>query len=420
MYAIVDCNNFYVSCERLFKPSLNGKPVIVLSNNDGCAVALSEEAKKIGITRGVPYFKVAHMEKENGLKVFSSNYALYGDISSRVVEVISSIIPEVEIYSIDECFLDLSSYPEKELVPLAIKIRERIGKWVGIPVSVGIARTKTLSKIAVRVAKKSGQGVLKLTNKDEIDKNLAKMPVGGVWGVGRRYAKWLKRYGIKDAAALKNTSNHLLRTKMGICGIRIAEELRGTPCYSIEDAPPKKRETTVSRSFAKTLNNFEDLKNAVVHFTTKASEKLRKEGSVAGAVVVFVMTNRFSELPQYNRVGTMKLNVQTNDTSELINHTIKVLSEIYKKGYSYKKTGVILKELVPESQVQMALFDSVDRGRSKKLMKVLDNINGTFGAGALKYAGEGLEKNPDFMPASAMLSKAFTTKWSEIPIVKAL
>jgi DNA polymerase V len=421
MFAIVDCNNFYVSCERVFQPSLKGKPVIVLSNNDGCAVALSEEAKKIGVKRGVPYFKVAHMEKENGLRVFSSNYALYGDMSSRVVDVILSMVPDVEIYSIDECFIDLRSYPEKDLIPLALKIRERVGKWVGIPVSVGIAKTKTLSKVAVRLAKKSSDntGVLKLTGEDEVKEALLKTEVGDVWGVGRKYAKWLRRYGIKDALRLKKTSNDLLRTKMGICGIRIAEELRGKPCYTIEDTPPKKKEITVSRSFAKVLTEFEDLKEAVVYFTSKAAEKLRKEGSVAGSVLVFVMTNRFSELPQYNRIGTMKLNVQTSDSSELINYTTKVLASIYKKGYSYKKTGVILKEIVPEDQVQMALFDSVDRGKSKKLMGVLDSINTTFGAGSLKYAAEGLKSNPDFMPASNMLSKSFTTKWSELLVVNA-
>jgi DNA polymerase V len=418
IFALVDCNNFYVSCERVFNPKLSGKPVIVLSNNDGCAVARSEEAKAIGIQMGAPAFKIHRLLDAHHVHVFSSNYALYGDMSRRVMQTLSDMAPSMEIYSIDEAFLDLSDIYSHDLTAYGRHIRMTVKQWTGIPVSVGIARSKTLAKIANRIAKKSPQtnGVLDLTDSPFMAKALARIDVEDIWGIGRRYAHQLKKYGIGTALALSETDERWIQKLMGINGARIVKELRGTPCYGLDDSPSPKKGIGVSRTFYSEIDNFDDLKTAVSGYICRAAEKLRAQKSVANVIMVFAATNRFKTYYDFH-MATAALPVPSSDTAELIRYADQCLRQVYKEDIQYKKAGVFLSGLVSGDRVQAGLFDQWDRRKSKRLMETLDHINAQMGSGKLRYAAAGLTAKEKWRTISRQRSPAYTTKWNQIPVV---
>ena len=415
-FAIVDCNNFYVSCERVFNPRLAGKPVVVLSNNDGCVVARSNEAKTLGIKMGVPVFQISSLIKTHKVQVFSSNYALYADMSQRIMNTLSRFTPDIEIYSIDEAFLDLSQFKQYDLTDYGHKIRSTIKQWTGIPVSIGIAETKTLAKIANKIAKKSvkAEGVLNLTASPYLNRALEITDVGDVWGIGHSYSSFLEKHGIHNALQLRDADDKFIKKKMGITGVRLLQELRGVSCYALEQFPSPKKGITVSRTFKNSIESLDDLKEAVAAYVSLGAEKLRKEHSVAGVLMVFLMTNRFRKENYYINIKTIKLPVATIDTSELIHYAHEGLKAVYRKGYLYKKAGVMFKHLYPENQIQADLFNYIDFKRSKKLMQTLDNVNKKMGSDTLKYAATGLTNNQKWKTVFKRRSPSYTTNWNQL------
>jgi len=415
-FAIVDCNNFYVSCERVFNPRLAGKPVVVLSNNDGCVVARSNEAKALGIKMGVPVFQISSLIKTHKVQVFSSNYALYADMSQRIMNTLSRFTPDIEIYSIDEAFLDLSQFKQYDLTDYGHKIRSSIKQWTGIPVSIGIAETKTLAKIANKIAKKSvkAEGVLNLTASPYLNRALEITDVGDVWGIGHSYSSFLEKHGIHNALQLRDADDKFIKKKMGITGVRLLQELRGVSCYALEQFPSPKKGITVSRTFKNSIESLDDLKEAVAAYVSLGAEKLRKEHSVAGVLMVFLMTNRFRKENYYINIKTIKLPVATIDTSELIHYAHEGLKAVYRKGYLYKKAGVMFKHLYPENQIQADLFNYIDFKRSKKLMQTLDNVNKKMGSDTLKYAATGLTNNQKWKTVFKRRSPSYTTNWNQL------
>ncbi|MFC1490526.1 Y-family DNA polymerase [Candidatus Latescibacterota bacterium] len=412
--ALVDCNNFYVSCERVFNPKIACRPVVVLSNNDGCVVSRSDEAKALEIKMGVPAFKIAPLIRRENVAVRSSNYALYGDMSQRVMNTLSQFAPEMEVYSIDEAFLDFSGFAKSGLTEYGHKIRNTVRQWTGLPVSIGIAETKTLAKIANKIAKKSKKvgGVFDLTASPYLEKALSITDVGDVWGVGRRYAKFLRKYGIENALDLSRAEDSWVKKHMSVVGLRMVRELRGIPCISMESAPPAKKEICVSRSFGKPVRSLLEMQEAVSVYTTRAAEKLRAENSAAGVIMVFMMTNRFKDEPQYSRSTIVELPVQTDCTQELIRYALQGVEKIFRRGYSFKKAGVVLARIVPENQIQTDLFDTRNRAASKKLMNALDAVNVRMGRDTLKYAASGLARN--WKTLAEKRSPRYTTRWSEL------
>jgi len=415
-FAIVDCNNFYVSCERVFNPRLAGKPVVVLSNNDGCVVARSNEAKALGIKMGVPVFQISSLIKTHKVQVFSSNYALYADMSQRIMNTLSRFTPDIEIYSIDEAFLDLSQFKQYDLTDYGHKIRSSIKQWTGIPVSIGIAETKTLAKIANKIAKKSvkAEGVLNLTASPYLNRALEITDVGDVWGIGHSYSSFLEKHGIHNALQLRDADDKFIKKKMGITGVRLLQELRGVSCYALEQFPSPKKGITVSRTFKNSIESLDDLKEAVAAYVSLGAEKLRKEHFVAGVLMVFLMTNRFRKENYYINIKTIKLPVATIDTSELIHYAHEGLKAVYRKGYLYKKAGVMFKHLYPENQIQADLFNYIDFKRSKKLMQTLDNVNEKMGSDTLKYAATGLTNNQKWKTVFKRRSPSYTTNWNQL------
>ena len=417
VFALVDCNNFYVSCEQVFNPMLIGKPVVVLSNNDGCVIARSNEAKAIGIQMGIPVFKIQDMIKAHGVHVYSSNYALYGDMSQRIIEILSEFTHDVEIYSIDEAFLGLSGFKRFNLKDYGYSIRSKIGKWTGIPVSIGIAETKTLAKIANRIAKKSEKtdGVLDLTGSLYQDRALAITAVEDVWGVGRSYSRFLKSNGINNALQLRNAPDSFIKKKMGIVGLRILQELRGISCYPLEQCPPPKKEISVSRSFKHPIGDIADISEAVAAYTSKGAEKLRKAHLEANILVVFMMTNPYNRQARYFNMKTIRLPFSTSDTSELIKYAHTGLNEIYRKDYLYKKAGVIFRDLSSDSHTQMTLFDFKKGEQSKEVMQALDRINKRFGSDSIRYAATGSTRSQKWKTVFQKRSPSYTTNWDQLP-----
>lgn len=414
IFALVDCNNFYASCERVFSPKLQGKPIVVLSNNDGCVVARSNEAKALGIGMGVPAFEVEDIMRKNGVEVFSSNYALYADMSSRVMETLSAFTPDIEVYSIDEAFLNLAGF-NCSLTDYGRKIWRTVKQWTGMPVTIGIARTKTLAKIANRVAKKSAKanGVLDLTDSAYLDKVLAETPVEKVWTVGIRTALKLKGAGIKTALALRDVDIGWVRQKFGVVGVRTVYELRGISCYPLEQNPPVKKSIAVSRMFGKPVESVEELKEAIASYASRAGEKLRGQGLAAGVMTVYVTTSRFIENRYFNS-HTVEFAVATSDTIELIRNACLCIDGLYRKGCAFKKCGIIFNALVPENQAQKALFDNVDRLKSQRLMRVIDSINTRLNS-PLQWAAEGLGQS--WKVKFKRRSCRYTTRWDELPEV---
>lgn len=412
--ALVDCNNFYVSCERVFQPRLAGRPVVVLSNNDGCVIARSEEAKRLGVKMGVPVFEIESLIDEYGVDVYSSNYALYGDMSQRVMAALQEFTPEVEIYSIDEAFMRLEPACGPTPREQGRLIRERVRQWTGVPVSIGIAPTKTLAKIANRFAKKQceAQGVLDLTPMPERTAALEEMPVSDVWGVGPAYAKLLKAAGITTARKLRDADRRWIRQRMTVVGARIVEELRGVPCLPLEQCPQQKKSVTCSRSFGLPVVSLDELREAVALYLTRAAERMRKHCMAAGALTVFIHTNRFKDEPQYGNAATFELACATDATDELLAWALKGLGQIYRPGFRYKKAGIMLLGLKPAERLTARLFGRGDFERSRRVMRAVDEINRRLGRdtirlGALNPAGRWQTK-------ALRRSRRYTTSLREV------
>lgn len=420
VFALVDCNNFYVSCERVFNPKLENRPVIVLSNNDGCAVARSNEAKAIGIKMGAPFFKIRHLVDLYQVQVFSSNYTLYGDMSSRVMQTLATFTPAIEIYSIDEAFLDLDRFAFTDLTTCGKQIRQTVRQHTGIPVSIGIATSKTLAKVANRIAKKStkADGVLDLTNPRYQDTALKRTPIEDVWGIGRRYAACLKLRGIHTARDFKYADSAMIQKKMGINGIRTQKELCGESCYTLEENPPLKKSISVSRSFKKPVVTLDDLSQAVCSYISRGAEKLRAQGSHAQAMTVYVTTNRFKPESFYCNSMTCSFPTPLNNTPELIKHGQAALKKIFQKGREYTKAGVLFLNLTRDGSFQQDLFDTTDRTRQACVMEVLDQINAKMGSSILKYLSTGISEKTGWTTAFDYRSPAYTTNWDQILTVR--
>ena len=419
VFALVDCNNFYASCERVFSPMLEGKPLVVLSNNDGCVVARSNEAKALGIGMGVPEFQIRPLLRAQHVQGASSNYTLYGDMSQRVMETLEQFCPDLEIYSIDEAFLSLSGFTSRNLTEYGGTIRATVKHWTGIPVSVGIAETKTLAKIANRVAKRTPDtgGVFDLLACPDRDALLGRTGVKDVWGIGPNHARLLKQHGITTALQLRGVDDQWIRRRMGIVGLRLVMELRGVSCLDLEQCPAPKQSLTCSRAFWTLISTLAEMEEAVSVYTSRVTEKLRRERLAATVLTVCFTTNEFKEGPRYSNALTLKLPVVTDTTSELIRSALQGIRAIYQDGYLYKKAGVMLTGLVPASRTQADLFDGQDRGRAKRLMTALDAVNDRWGAGTLQYASSGITKG--WKTQFHRRSLAYTTDWDALPVVNA-
>jgi DNA polymerase V len=392
LFALVDCNNFYASCERVFDPKLEGKPIVVLSNNDGCIIARSNEAKALGIKMGEPAFQVKDVIAQHNVHVFSSNYTLYGDMSARVMQTLAQFTPNLEVYSIDEAFLDLGNFYGRDLNVYAREMRDTVRAWTGIPVSVGVAPTKTLAKLANRLSKKSkkADGVLVLTDERHIQEALRRTEIGDVWGIGRRYARKLAGFGIHTALDLRNVSDAFAKKHLTVVGLRTVRELRGEPCQDLELAAPNKQHICTSRSFGSPVTTLSQLREATANYASRCAAKLRRQGSCAGAITVFLETNRFREADaQYFNSKTIALPTATNSTLELLHYTNLALQSLYRAGYRYKKSGVIVSELRSQNQVQTSLLDTVDREKHQRLMQTLDKLNSAWGRDKVTSAAQG-------------------------------
>ena len=435
MYGLVDCNNFYVSCERVFNPSLRGKPVVVLSNNDGCIIARSNEAKALGIPMGAPLHLYKTLIKQNKIFTYSSNYTLYGDMSSRVMSVLNYFIPNIEIYSIDEAFLNLKNFNIQSLQDEMFKIRERIYQWTGIPVSIGIGPTKTLAKLANKIAKKnSSNGVYILTVSTQLTHILSNMKLEDIWGVSKGWGNRLRSIGINNPRQLQQANPRQIRTLISVVGERIIYELRGQPCLALEEVINKKS-ITVSRSFGNMINDKDSLKKALANYAARAAEKLRYQDSVCGGIYVFINTNRFRERDlQYSNSATINFDELTDSTTIIIEKSFKLLENLYRPKYNYKKIGVTLLGLKQKDDgssdnyiIQGSLFipnadQKIHMSRPCDRMKLIDNINTKMGKMTIFHGSQGVIKNsrnikpePDkWRMRSCYKSPFYTTNWDDI------
>ena len=387
--ALIDCNSFYVSCERLFNPKINNKPVVVLSNNDGCVISRSTEAKKIGIKMGEPYFKVKELVKRNNVYIFSSNYALYGDISRRVMKTLKSFSDKIEIYSIDEAFVDLSHVEEKEVENYGKEIKKRILKWTGIPTSVGISNTKTLSKIANHIAKNNKTGVTYL--KENIDKSLKNFYISDIWGVGKQLSKLYIKNGIDTAYKLKNISNSWVKKSTNVLGAKTVMELRGISCINLETQETKRKSCCVSRSFGKKVRSLEKLQESITTHCLNAAEKIRKDNQTTRAITIYIRTSPFDKNRKYySNSITIDLPIATSNSLELVKKAIDGLKKIYKYGYFYQKAGIVLSKLNENSEKEFNLLAPIMENKSQTLMKAIDFTNAKYGKNAISIAQAGI------------------------------
>ena len=390
--ALVDCNSFYVSCERLFNPKIRKKPVVVLSNNDGCIISRSNEAKALGIKMGEPYFKGKDIIIKNNVQVFSSNYSLYGDISRRVMRTLKRFNSDIEIYSIDEAFLDLSNFTDQEVEKVGKEIRATVLQWTGIPTSIGIAKTKTLSKVANHIAKKTQSGVTSLIGIENIDPILEKVEINDVWGVGKQLTKFYQKNGIYNAKQLKNKSNTWIKKSSNVLSSRTAMELRGIPCIDLETTTSKRKSCVVSRSFGKRVEKFQELREAVASYCLNASEKIRSESLVAKAITVFVRTSPFQRnFGYYSNSKTLDFPIATNNSIETVKAAMSILDSIFRNGYRYQKAGVMLTGL-SNAEGKKNLFSSEKDEKINSLMRSIDNTNYRYGRSTLSLASAGVQK----------------------------
>ena len=417
-FALVDCNNFYASCERVFNPRLIGRPLAILSNNDGCVIARSEEVKQLGIPMGAP----AHQHKatfaKNGVVVMSSNYSLYGDMSARVMETLRPNVPAMEVYSIDEAFIGLEDWQD---AAFARELRTRVRQWTGIPVSIGIGPTKTLAKLANRLAKKTPElaGVLDLGMVKHIDELLTKVPCGDIWGIGKRLALRLAAGGIHTACDLKHGDSAWVRKTLAVVGERIMRELQGVSCLALEEIPAPKKGIASAKSFGRPVESLEELEEALSTYTARAAEKLRAGRLLATNLHVFVTTNPFSsQQPQYS-AGAQTALSPSNHTPDLIATALRLLKEIYRPNYHYKKTGIFVTGLIAESEIQPDLFSapSESSNRTNNLDRIVDGLNRKLGRNAIRYGSMGVKQEWAMLQENR--SQKFTTRWDDLPIAKA-
>ena len=415
--ALIDCNSFYASCERIFNPKLLGKPIVVLSNNDGCIITRSAEAKALGIKMGEPYFKAKKIIEKNNVKVFSSNYSLYGDISQRVMEILLGFSPEVEIYSIDEAFLNFKGFKNHELLTYCKHIRQTIKQWVGIPVSIGVGSTKTLSKIANHLAKKEAdyEGICILKGDEKIEEALNRIEIGDVWGIGRRLSKFLRNYEVRTAKQFAFLDRRWIRKNMGVVGEKIQLELCGVSCLDLELLPSPKKSCCVSRSFSRPIEKIEELQESIANYGSRVAEKIREEGLIAQSMSIFVLTNHFNKKEkQYSSSIKLQLDYPTSDSKLIVKRAVEGIQRIYKEGYRYKKAGIILYELHSSSSVR-GLLD-YDKPRTDSLMRSLDEINYRYGSATLRLAAEGIRRS--WHMRREKVSPCYTTSFDQLMIVK--
>jgi DNA polymerase V len=415
--ALIDCNSFYVSCERLFNPKIIKKPVVVLSNNDGCIISRSTEAKQIGIKMGEPYFKIKDLVKKNKIHTFSSNYALYGDISRRVMKILKKFSDKMEIYSIDEAFIDLSFIEDQRLNEYGKEIRERILKWTGIPTSIGIANTKTLSKVANHIAKKNKTGVKVLNNNEDIDEELKKFHISNVWGVGKQLSKLYIKNNIDTAYKLKNISNTWVKKSTNVLGAKTVMELRGVPCVNLETLETKRKSCCVSRSFGKKVESIDKLKESITTHCLSAAEKIRGDDQVTKSVTVFIRTSPFDRHKEYySNSKTIDLPIATNNSIELISAAIEALKTIYKYGYFYQKSGITLSQLTDAKKEEFNLLAPLLDTKSKLLMKAIDQTNIKYGRNSISIAQAGTDNS--WKMRRGHFSKIDTASFNNLPMLK--
>ncbi len=421
MIGLIDCNNFFVSCERIFRPDIVDKPVVVMSNNDGCAVAMSNEAKALGIKRGVPVYQVKQLIKQHKVVTLSGNHKLYGDISSRIMATIASIVPEIEVYSIDEAFLDFSPWSDSEAAEkVGRAIVKKVRRDIGVPTSLGIAKTKTLAKIASHFAKKykGYRGVCIIDNDEKRRKALAMTEINEVWGIGRRLSKRLKERGIVTALQYADLQLSRVRDLVNIVGERTWRELNGEPCIDLEAIEPDRKQICTSRSFSKAFEDIEPLREAISHFCDNIARKLRGQKSCARVMTVFIQTNSFRpDLPQHNGNATITFEEATDDTITLTTNAIRILYGIFRKGYAYKRAGVIVTDIVNRRAVQQSLFTSaLDRIKRQRLMQAIDAVNSAEGTYSKLHVAT---STADTRRVNRnMLSPFYSTRLSDIITVK--
>lgn len=416
-YAHADANSFYASCEQVFVPSLKGKPVIVLSNNDGCVIARSAEAK-LFIPMGAPIHQWKHVVEQHGITVFSANFALYGDLSSRIMSIMGRFTHRMEVYSVDEAFLDFSAVTPESYTHYAQEIRQTVKQWVGIPISIGVAGTKTLAKLANKAAKKGQDGVFAFQSEEEIDCWLAEVAVEDVWGVGPASAQFLHKHKIDSALQLKYAPEKWIKQHLHLPGYRTVLELRGVSCLPLDEAPQPKKQIAVTRSFGRVIESFPDLRETVAFYVTRAAEKLREQHSLVSLLTVFIATNPFQpEKPQYSRSCAIHLSAATNDTRALIATALGGLERLYRAGFSYHRAGIFLQELVPDTYRQLHLF-SPNEGlsRTQRLSMMVDSINKRFGRETIWYAAAG--RTPGWKMRQEHRSPRYTTNLAELPLVR--
>ncbi len=418
-FALVDCNNFYASCERVFNPKLQNKPIVILSNNDGCVVARSNEAKAVGVTMGVPFFKISALIKQHDIQVLSSNYALYGDMSARVMRVIGEFAPDQEVYSIDESFLHLTGM--RDLAGVGTQIRTRVKQWLGLPVCVGIAPTKTLAKLCNATAKSYSKldGVLDYNSLSDERKAklLQTFEVGDVWGIGRKLTERLRLLGITTAYALRESDPEEMSRRFSVVMKRTITELRGTSCIDMENVDEARKQILSSRSFGRPVTELFELEEAVTMYTSRAAEKLRGDGTRANELTVYIRTNPYLA-DAYSESATVRFPHPTDDSMMLVKHAVEALRSIYKEGLIYQKAGVTLSNLVSNDGQQLSLFQSQDdNAKSKRMMQALDSTNQKYGRGALFLAGEGTKKA--WQIKAEYKTPEYTTSWDELAIANA-
>ena len=418
MFALADCNNFFASCERVFRPDLQGKPVIVLSNNDGCAIARSNEAKALGIKMGAPLFKIRHLVEKHDIAVFSGNMALYGEMSQRVRWVLGEFAPSVEVYSIDEAFLDLRGMNDIDFDAYAKEISAKCWKMTSIPVSVGIAPTKTLAKIASKLCKQYPKlrGGCYMHRAQDIEKVLRKYPIEDVWGIGRKSAAKLHERYVKTAYEFTCLPESAVQKLMGITGVRTWKELQGIPCIEFEDGFEAKQSICVSRSFSTEIYDLKELQEQIANFASDMAEKLRKQHSVTSEVTVFAYTNRFKEdLPQTHSSSLVTYTTPTAEQRTIVASAVQATSDLFRSGYGYKKAGVIATGIMDQSDIMQSMFEDTDSiEREHKITSALDAINSTFGAGTVKLAVQG---SGHIKSTRENQSPHYTTRWTDLPKV---
>lgn len=420
MIGLIDCNNFYVSCERIFRPDLQNKPVIVLSNNDGCAISRSNEVKALGVPMGAPLFQIQRLLEAHQTAIFSSNFALYGDISARVMQLVESLVPKIEVYSIDEAFIDFSGLAD--ISKTALHIRQQIATCIGIPTCIGVAPTKTLAKVANHIAKKNPtrHGICVLKDEAEIDATLQGLEVNDLWGIGKQIASRLNQVGIRSAYQLKKTDPRWMRQNFTVVGERIIHELNGISCLELEPEAQARKSIQVSRSFAKKLKELDPIREAVASYASRLAEKLRHHELKTDTIMVSLCTNRFLEEDRkYYNSTVIKLYKPINDNYSIIKACIQGLEAIYKHGYEYQKAGITALDLIPTAQTQPTLFDqpTIEDHKTENLSMAIDQLNKRFGRGTIHMAS--CSHKLAWQDKRERKSPSYTSSWNELPVVLA-